>query len=131
MGWFSWFSRNKSQRLVAPSKLTHQELTAHFFKMSRPQQLQVLFYLGVPHEEQMILWPDIEPFKDVKEALERMKALEPITAEMFMDNLKALLLQGKKAHCDGVLQNLFMDLQKGRRYIPEVLKWPVELKSDS
>jgi len=131
MGWWPFGKKKKETvRYVAPSSLTYQELTAHYFLMDRPQQLQVLFYLGVSHEEQMILHPGIEPFKDVEPIIGRMQDIEPITAEMFMDNMKAMILQGREQHLIGVLQNLFMDLKKGRLYVAEVARWPAELKND-
>lgn len=122
-----WWPFKAEKRKVAKTRMSHSQLAAEFFWMHKKQQCQVLFYLDVPFQQQNILHAKMKPFRDVKLEMGSEAPARSLTAELFMDKLKALELMGKEAAVIGVLQNLFEDLAQAKAHLPGVRNWSAEL----
>lgn len=126
--WWPFGSRSGTLRKIAPHDTTHTRLASQFFWMPKRQQLQVLYYLGVPFTQQSVVHASMRPFKDVEADMDIYEPDRPLTAEMFMDKLKALELLNREIVIIGVLQNIFESLSEAKSYLPGVSKWPAILK---
>jgi hypothetical protein len=124
------FGRKKIRK-VAPLKLRHSEIAAHYFWMPKVNQLKVLFFLGVSDStKRTIIHASMKPYKDVKLVMETQGEPEkPFSPELFMDQLKAMELQGKLYIVEAVLHNFFHDMKEAKAYVPAVKGWPAELRT--
>ena len=125
MAWywpFSWFSKSRS--LPPAPAHNHREIAAEYFFLPRKDQLQVLYYLGVGWTEQPIILASAYMHSDVKAVMEAMEEpAKKMTADIFLDRLKAIHLDGRGHHVEAAFQNIFRDRDEAKYYSDKVLKW--------
>ena len=125
MAWYwppSWFQ--KPRPLPPAPTHGHREIAAEFFFLPRKEQLQVLYFLGVGWTEQPIILASVYVHNDVKAVMEVMEdPKKKMTADIYLDRLKAIHLDGRGYHVEAAFHNIFRDMEEAKYYSDKVLKW--------
>jgi hypothetical protein len=117
------FSRKKEDpKPSTPPFQGYDEVACEFFQMDKEEQLQFLFYLGVPDEG--VALASSQPARRVELLLEITELPEKtMSAGNFLMKLKELIDMGRRHTVVAVLQNLFPTVREAERYTDVVAKW--------